>query len=428
LAKKKNVVKTPREMTHRQLSHFRKAQRRQRFILFGGISVIVAVILIIMIGWVNGEYIPLHKTVLQVYDTKLNTAYFIDRLKIAARNQTTSSMSEIATNVINQIMQGELEKQGAAKLGIKVNDADVIYLLKNNDIIVNAASMDAGIAQLLPEKLKSDYFDALVPVSDNQVYMNAIMVEDDSVAYIIRGRIMNGDNITSLVDEYAQGYFSQEYKGDFGFHSAGAFRAMQIPAVPVDYALGPDATTGTLSPPLPDDTSYKQLGYWLLKVNDRPSGTSANVTALLLSNRAEAMVIREQLENGDNVTELADQYSHYTAAQDKHGELGVINASDNISGDFNGYVFDPSTKLGEWSSPIRDTTYWTQGGYWVVQVVDRQDNSKVSDDDRKKLINKAYSDWAYDLSLEATADIGNYLTDELQKWAIDRATKQLQTG
>jgi len=412
-------------MTHRQLSHHKKAVRRQRFILFGGIAVIAAVVLIILAGWITGEYIPMHKTVLQVYDTGFNTAYFIDRLALYLKTQSTTDITEATTTVIDQIFQGELEKQMAAELGVAVSDNVVVKMLKDYGISVNAASKDAIAAELLADKLKSEHFETVIPVSDNQVYLKAIMVEDESTAYIVRDKMLNGDNITMLAEEYAQGYFSQSYKGDFGFHCALYFNVNYIPGVPVDYAFG-DTTTGAVSPPLSDNTSYKQLGYWVIKVNDKPSDTTANVTALLLGDKTEALAVKAQLENGDNVTALADLYSQYTDAQDKHGELGIIKYSDNISVDFNGYVFDSATLLGEWSEPVRDNYHWTQGGYWVVQVVDRQDNSMLSDDDRKTLIDRAYSDWAGSLMADAAIYVFNNFTPELKAWAVDKALKRVQ--
>lgn len=254
------------------------------------------------------------------------------------------------------------------------------------------------------------------------------MAEDENAANIVRGRILNGDNITALAAEYAQGYFSQSYKGDFGFHSAPFFRYKQIPAVPLDYAFGPDATTGAVSPVLPDIVSYKQMGYWVIRVNDRPSDATANVTAIYFSNKVEALTVKAQLEDGGNVTALADQYSQYSAALDKHGELGIITPTDNVSDSFYAYVTAPSTKLGEWSSPIRDTTNWTQGGYWVVQVVNRQDYSKVSDEDRKTLIDQGYSDWANQLMSQSAGNVFNNFTDRLKQWATDRAVKKLQVA
>jgi parvulin-like peptidyl-prolyl isomerase len=426
LAKKKNVEKTPREMTHRALSHHKKAVRRQRFILFGGIGVIVAIVLIILAGWITGEYIPLHKTVLQVYDTKFNTAYFIDMMAMSLKSQSSPDVTQTATSVINQILQEELEKQAAAELGVTVSADNVTQLLKANGLPENAASRDAAIAQLLPDKLKSDYFDKIVPVSDNQVLLIAIMTEDESTANIVREKILNGDNVTALAEAYGQGYFTTSYKGDFGFHNATYFNTEYIPSVPVNYAFADNITTGTLSPALPDSVSYKQMGYWMIRVNDRPTADTANVTALLLSNKGEALSARAQLEAGDNITELADKYSQYTDAKDKHGELGLISATDNISNDFYAYVIDPNTPIGVWSEPIRDAIHWTQGGYWIVQVADRQDNSKLSDDDRKTLIDRAYSTWAGALMGDAATDVFNNFTTESKAWAIERATRKAQ--
>lgn len=425
MAKKRKIEKRPREYTRRQLSHFKKQQRRQRFILFGGISIIAAVILIILVGWLTGEYIPLHKTVIQVYDTKFNTAYYIDMLEIFGKSQTSYSLAQIASTVSNQIIQMELAKQDAARLGITVSDDEAKELLESSGIPSNDAGMDLARAQLLPDKLKSGHFDSLVPKSDNQVYLKAIMVESDSVAKIVRDRIANSDNFTMLAEEYGQGYFTKDYKGDFGLHTVGIFLSRQIPAVVVDYAFSAEVTAGTLSQPLSDNSSYKQLGYWLIKVSDRPAEGSANVTALLISSEDEAKAVRVKLEAGGDVAALADQYSQYTAAKDAHAELGIKVSSDNVSNAFNGYVFDTSIELGKWSDPIRDDIMWTQGGVWLVLVADKQENSTLTDEDRQTLIDEAYGTWSSDLWIVASTDIINEMSDELRAWAIERATKKI---
>jgi type VI protein secretion system component VasK len=90
LAKKKKTEKTPREMTRRQISAHRRQQRRQRFIFIGGIVVIAAIILVIAGGWTTSEYIPLHRTVITVNDTKFNTDDFIGYLEMAAISQQAS--------------------------------------------------------------------------------------------------------------------------------------------------------------------------------------------------------------------------------------------------------------------------------------------------------------------------------------------------
>ena len=80
MAKKKKVEK-PKEYTRRQLSHFQQQKRRQRIIFISGISIIVAIILIILVGWFLGEYRPMHQTVVKINDAEFNVAYYIDLFK-----------------------------------------------------------------------------------------------------------------------------------------------------------------------------------------------------------------------------------------------------------------------------------------------------------------------------------------------------------
>jgi hypothetical protein len=417
-------------MTHRALSHHKRAVRRQRFILFGGIGVIVAVLALIVSGWLTGYYLPLHKTVLQVYDTKFSTSYFIDAMAFTLKTQAATSnsssidTSQVTPSVINQIMQDELEKQAAAKLGVTIADNETLQLLKNYSLPVNAFTKNLAYAALLPDKMKSEHFEKTVPTSDNQVYLKAVMVEDENTAETVRERLLSGDNISLLVDQYGQGYSTQSNKGDFGYHNAAYFTSEQIPPELVTWAFGENGTKGAVSPPLTDTASYKQLGYWVIRVNERPTPATANVTAILASSRAEAASLKTQLENSDNISGLADQHSQYTSTKNNHGELGIITATDNVSNEFYAYVTDPATLLGQWSDPVQDKTNWTKGGYWVVQVADRQDNSKISDDDRQTLIDRVYNTWANGLMGEAAKNVFNNFTDKLKAWAVERASKK----
>ena len=96
---KKDKEKQPREMTKRQLSHHKRQLRRQKIILFGGIAVLVAVVLLVTAGWYYGNYAPFHVTIVQVYDTKFSEQDFIDTLEYygemsAAYGQSTDLSSQ----------------------------------------------------------------------------------------------------------------------------------------------------------------------------------------------------------------------------------------------------------------------------------------------------------------------------------------------
>jgi hypothetical protein len=434
LAKKNKTQKRPHEMTHRQLSAHKRQVRRQRIILFGGIGIIAAIIIVIVAGWFQGEYVPMHKTVLRVYNTKFNTAYFIDRLALGILNNSNSntSIDDITSNVIDQIMQSELSKQSAEKLGVTVSDNEVESLLKEYGLPINQADKDAAYAQLLPQKMLDEYFDKIVPVSDNQVHVMPIMVEDYDTGLIVQEKMMNGDNITALAEEYGLGYFTTSYKGDFGLHSLAYFREQSCPAVPVDYAFSENASVGIASQPLTDNTSYKQVGYWVIKINSWPTETSANVSAILCTDKAVAASVRDKLTAGDNLTALAEEFTQYSNAPE--GEMGILNASDNASGtatfvskEFYDYVFDAETAVGKWSDPVRDATNWTKGAYWVVMVADKEENSPLTEEDRNTLKDAAYYNWSSGLMAQAAANLFNNFTDELKAWAVEKAIAKVKS-
>jgi parvulin-like peptidyl-prolyl isomerase len=425
LAKKKNVEKAPREMTRRQLSHHKRQERRQRIIFISGIAIIAAIVLIIVAGWFMSEFYPLHRTVIKVNDTKINMAQFVDMLAIAGQNQQAGQIQAMASSVANEIIQDQLIKEGASKFNINVSDQDVKAAMKNAALPVNDASMSLIRTQILQSRLKSEYFGPLMPESDNQVYMMAMLVESDSLALDIRDRLVNGDNFTALAGEYAQNYTSKQNKGDYGWHPASILLSQTGSSIPLDFAFGAEA--GALSPPLSDNVSSKQLGYWLLKVNARiPEEESANVSALLASSEAQAKDIKARLESGEELGPIADEFSQYSPSQEGHGELGVIDISENISNAFNGYVTNPATELGKWSAPIREDQYWTKGGAWLVKVVDKENNRKLSTEDRDTIITNAYNDWVSQLWGAASANIMSNMSAEQQQWAVDRVIKRLK--
>jgi len=427
VAKKKREDK-PKEYTRRQLSHFQKQKRRQRIIFISGVGIIAAVLLIVLFGWYLGEYRPVHRTVIKVNETRFNTGYYVDMLKLFGSSQ---DMNTLTTTLTNNIIEGALVRQEAEKLGIVVNDDEVRKDLEEAGSPTTDVYVDIIRTQKLQERLSEEYFGIQLPVSANQVYMMAMLAESESVADEVRAKVINGDNFTALARQYGQNYYSKnEPYGDFGWHPAEVFQGRFDTLVPVDYAFG--AAAGDVSPPLSDNASYKQLGYWLIKVLSMSEDEEGQVQALLLSSLDEAVDIKARLESGDNLTALAAQYSQFSTSRENGGELGTISrpssANDTaISVAFDGYVFNPGTELGKWSDPVKDTEYWTQGGAWVVKVVDKADDRELSSEDRTILINKAYSEWVEQLPLVHAAEIDiSGLTEEVRVWMISRAQEELQ--
>ena len=433
MAKKKNVEKPPRQLTRRQLSSHKRQQRRQRIIFIGGIAIIVAVVLIVLLGWFLGEYRPMHQTVIRVGDASFDTRYFIDTLKLYGQGQSTDQFGVISTRVVNYIIQNEVIRQAADKVGIRVSDEEVLQEMGNPDVPVSRAYLDVVRANLVQKRVKDEYIGSNIPVSDNQVDIMAMFVESHSVALELRERLVAGDNFTALAAEFAQNYTSKQNNGEYGWHPRSILEQQLGSEIPIDFAFS--AAPGTLSQPLDDAESYKQLGYWLIRVQSITEDEEAMVQALYLSSREEALDIRARLEAGDNLTALADEYSQYSPSQEGHGDLGMVTKPAEadktaITEAFDGYVFGSDVKIGEWSEPIKEDVLWTKGGSWLVELIDKEANRKLSDEDRNSLIDQAYDDWVSGLMAGLTENEvdSSGLTPELNQWAIDRAIEEMQSG
>lgn len=445
MGKNKNIQNVPREMTHHQLSRFKKQQRRQRIILFSCIGVLLAVVLIIVGGWVFGVYMPLHKTVFQVYDTKIDASFYLDTLVMYGRSQGVSYIGMLANSISNQIVQNELIKQEAAKLGYTVSDVEVNQQLLGSGLPINEAVMEAQRSALLIDDLKKGYFTTQVPASDTQYDINAMMLESESIAQLVREKVIHGENFSELAKQYGVDTYSKEYNGDYGEHPIGIIKDKFLTSIPLDYISSPDVKTGDVSQPLSDNAT-KKLGYWLIRVNDRQITMSnnlslgnmneeesklesaANVSALLLGSLDEANAIRARLLAGEALGPIAEQYSQYEISQKNQGELGLITASQNVSVPFDSYVSNMSVNLGQWSEPIRDDTfYYTKGGFWIIKVVEKTENKPLSSEDRDKLISDSYSKWIEKITQDASPHIINNISEDLVQWAIEKATEILQS-
>jgi hypothetical protein len=430
LAKKKKTEKAPRELTRRQISAHRRQLRRQRIILFGGGGIIAVIVLVILAGWVTSEYIPLHRTVIEVNDKEFDTGDFIGYLEVMALSNQQSSQSgpdlqTLANSAAAQIPRNEVTREAAEQLGITVSDDEVEEFLENADLPVNDGSITYIRSLMLQDRLRSDYFEVMVPESDNQVWCNAMLLESDVKADEIRNQLVLGDNFTALAAEDALNYYSRNVNsGDFGWNPIEVLRDQLGSDIPTDFAFS--AEVGTLSQPLDDPEMYKQLGYWLIRVNEKISEDEADVDAILVSSEVLAYELRLQLEATDNISSIADEYTQYSPSKQKHGYLGVVNR-ENMTEDFNNYVFESNIVLGKWSPPIVDETLWTQGGSWLVGVVDRADDRALSSEDREYLIGKRYDEWATDLDAIASSAVNTEgLTEEVQQWAIERVTRFLE--
>ena len=424
---KKRTEEKPKEYTRRQLSHFKKQKRRQRIIFITGITVIAAIILIPIIGWFVSEVLPMRQTVLTVNDVKFNMAYYIDTMKIGRMNDSSKDTGTLSDEALQFMIQGEMMRQGAAKLGITISDNETKNYLKMMNLPDTKGFRGYYGNQMLASELQNNYFGSKVPGEEAQVHALMMMLESDQQALDIRNRVASGDNFTALSEQFALNYYSKNVnKGDFGWHVQDVLKSQVGTDFPLDFAFSAEA--GALSPPISDNETYKQWGFWLIKVVDRPEEGKVNVQALLLSDNVTATDVKARLEAGTaGLGDMADKYTQYSLSKEKQGDLGVIDISDNstYTTAFNNYVFDPATATGKWSAPILETELWTRGGSWLVKVVEKEANRTVSDEDRNYLISEAFNNWFTQLSSDPDLKIeSDILTDAMRQFAMDRVDKE----
>jgi parvulin-like peptidyl-prolyl isomerase len=428
--KKRKAEKPPREYTRRQLSQFQRQKRRQRIVFITGVSIIAAIVLIVLVGWFIGEYRPMHQTVIRVNDAEFNMGYYIDALAIEAQNQPSNStespleyIQSRAGAVVSVIEQNELIRQEAMKLGISVSDDEIKEQLKGSDIPLNDTRLDLVRAQMLQNRLYNEYFEHQVPASAEQVHIMAMLLESESQAYEMRTRLQNSENFSALAEEYSLDYYTKTNKGDLGWHTESILDVLLGSTVPGDYAFGSEA--GILSQPVNDEEIYKSVGYWIVRLLEKEEETAANVKVILLGSEAEAQSVLDRLRRGEDFASLAKELSQHEESRDKEGDMGMVSKGE-VSTAFDEFVFSEEAEPGDLLGPIPDVTIQTKGGYWLINVLDRDDDRQLESEDRNYLMARAFEEWVSLLWVDPGNVVDNsYLDYETKVWAIERAIKGL---
>jgi len=420
LAKKK-VEKPKREVTKRQLSHWQRQRRRQRIILGLGIFIVAAVLGIMGAGWYISYYQPLHQTVIRVNNTEFNMDYYIKMLKYYGEGMPTQYMQFMADEVVKRIEQNELVRKGALGLGISVSDKEIDEKLKSYDPPLSKDYRDIARTELLISKLLDKHFEQTVPVFAEQRHIMAMFLESDSQATEVRTRVEAGEDVAELAGELSLDGLSKDKKGDLGWHPEDVLAELLATSMPGEYAFGSEI--GVLSQPIYDETKTKSVGYWLVKILDRKQEPEqVHIQAILLGSEKEAQDVRARLEAGEDFTALAKELSQHTATRESGGDFDWLSLEDVTLGSaFAAWADISELETGVISEPLRDDTEVTTGGYWLLEVLAKEDNKQISDDDRDLLKTKALDEWVFSLWFYSGSEVNNYLTDEMREWAIAKA-------
>jgi parvulin-like peptidyl-prolyl isomerase len=184
-----------------------------------------------------------------------------------------------------------------------------------------------------------------------------------------------------------------------------------------EYAFSSEVAV--LSQPLYDEDKTKNVGYWIIEVLDRKRDPDeAEVQVILLGSEQQAQTVRTRLEAGEDFATLAQELSQHDESRENGGNMSWI--PPNIMGStIDEFVFNTELEL---SQPLRDQDVWTRGGYWLVEVIDIDDNREIEDEDRDLLKAKAFNEWVLALWDNPENEIDDsYLDAERKEWAIGKA-------
>ena len=420
---KKKIEKPKGKLTRRQLSRWQQQKRRQRIILFSGISVLLAVFGLIFFGlyfqWYLPEVKPLGETVLEVNGIRYKMDYYIESLKYQLGDYTYL-VEYYLDPILDSIKQSELARENAAELGFIVSDSEVDEELKDSEYIDNQAVRDIVETQLLIDKLREEYFGPQVPASAEQRLVLAMFLESQAQADEVRARIGAGEDFGQLAGELSLDSFAKEKKGDLGWRPEGVLNGLLATSIIDDYVFSSEV--GVLNQPVYDEEKTKSLGYWLVEVLEKKEDLSqVHVRAMLLSSEEEALTVKERLAQGEDFNELAKEFSQRWTEEDG-ADFGWISAG-TMSQAFEDFAFNPETELNMVSSPIRDETTTTEGGYWLTRALE-SGTWVISDEDRGLLIGQALNDWWSALLDNPENNIVSYLDERLREFAVRKVAEE----
>jgi len=374
------------------------------------------VVVMVLLGWFIGYYLPMHENIIKVNDSEFNMRYYIDALEIHAEGQPTENLYNLADQIVREIEQNELIRQGALQLRVSASKDEIRQALEQSDLPSNDAARDIVRSQILLGKLQGMYFESQIPKSGEQAQIMAMLLESEGQTAEVRERLDSGESFEELAKELSLNPYTKEQGGDLGWHPRGILIYLLGTSVVEDYAFG--AQAGMLSQPRYDEEVTKNFGYWLIKVVSRGEDEEedAHVQAMLLGSEEEAEEIRAKLEAGEDFAALAKEHSQLLDAEENGGDLGMITKG-GVTDAFDEYVFS-DVELGEISEPIRDEKLVTAGGYWLIKVVAKESDREIDTNDRNLLKLNASQEWVTQLWANPANTVDSFLDEPKKQWAI----------
>jgi len=408
--KKVTPVRVP---TKHQAAKWQRQNRIRRIIITASIVFLVGIISYVSYEYYAAQIKPFNEKVITVNDVSFDMKYYVNMLDAQTKELEPNSTYSYTYAVAQYIEDAELMKQGAKELNITVSEKEIQKIVEEQNFPKDEVYRDIARTLLLSENL-SEYFDSQLQGKMLQANMQVMLVESKQVANAVLGRVSSGGNFTELVREFSYDNVTKKYDGNLGW--------LPEELIPQTITETFNLTPGEISQPIYDNSTSKDIGYWLIKVNEEDPENGINVSAMLLGSEQEALEIKSELDEASDFSELAKSYSLHSSKY-KGGELGWLKEEEKETNDFSDAFDEVAFQLstGQVSEPVKDETVQTKGGYWIVKVWDKQQH-ELDKDAREVVKNKHFSEWLEQQRGNST--IENKLDSTRMAWAANEVIKR----
>ena len=140
-----------------------------------------------------------------------------------------------------------------------------------------------------------------------------------------------------------------------------------------------------------------------------------HVQGILVATEEDAATVMQRLEQGEDFASLAaEEFNLDPVSKENGGDLGWI--PEGIKGEeFDEVAFE--LELGEVSQP-----FLTVQGYWVIKVLEREQNRALDEELREQLMDRAFNNWLAQEKDEKVERNPNLDLDRIYEWAVGRVS------
>lgn len=165
--------------------------------------------------------------------------------------------------------------------------------------------------------------------------------------------------------------------------------------------------------------SFIEADMLRLRVNEYMVGKTpeaalqVHVQGILVATEEEAQDVVARLGSGEDFADVAQEVSIDPASKESGGDLGWFPEGIKVT-EFDAVAFN--LELGTLSEPFS-----TQQGYWVIEVLEKEDNRPLAEAARQQLGSQSFSDWFQNQraqKVDRKVDVNEL--EEVHEWAVEK--------